>query len=122
MLTLDEYEKLTPAQQKKVHKEELQNLIDTQSALLNNDPNEIRNVITNTINSALDKKFEQLAKEISTENKRISDENIVLRKAVIEQQKCLERLCNDKMKDNIFITGIPTELNVADEVINLYKE
>ena len=115
--TLEEYANLTPAQQKKLYKEDLQKIIDSQLALLNNDPEEIRNVITNAINTAIDKKLGQLTNDINTECKRISDENVVLRKAIVEQQKCMERLCNGQSKCNAFVTGIPSEINVNDEII-----
>ena len=68
MVTFEEYAKLSAAQQKAIKRDELKKLIDTQLALMNNDPTAIRKVITNTINAAIDKKFEQLAIEFKQEN------------------------------------------------------
>ena len=39
-----------------VKKDDLQQVIESQLALMNNNPNEIRNLITCTINAAIDKK------------------------------------------------------------------
>ena len=52
---------LSEADKQKVKKNDLQQVIENQLAFMNNDPNEIRNVITNTINAAIDNKFEQLS-------------------------------------------------------------
>ena len=95
MLSLEDYGLLTTAIKEKVHTDQLEKLIEDQLALLNNDPNVIRNVITTTINQAIDKKFEQLSKEPSEDTKRLFEENAVMRKVIVEQQICLERLCND---------------------------
>ena len=122
MVTLEEYAQMNKTQQNNVKKAELQQLIDSQLTLLNNDPNELRNVITSTINQAMDKKFEQFITDFNTETKRLSDENIVLRKVILEQQKCLTRLCNDKNKDNVFITGIPTKLIINNETLSTPKD
>ena len=118
MLTLERYGRLTPREKRNVLKKDLEKLIDDQLALLNNDPNEIRNVITNAINEAIDKKFEQISNELSEESKRISEENVILRKVITEQQKCLERLCNDKNKSNVFKSGIPVQLKTENGILN----
>ena len=85
MLTIEDYGKLNKTQRNNVKKAELEQLIDSQVALINNDPNELRNAI----NQAMDKKFEQFTRDFNTETKSLSDENIVLRKVILEQQKCL---------------------------------
>ena len=95
--------------------------------LLRNDPTAISNIITDTINAALDKKFEQLnlekkfddfRAELKAENEKINTENQVLRKAIVEQQKCLERLHNDSVKANVFVSGIPVTLATDGRELN----
>ena len=110
VITLDQYAKMNKSQQTKLEKEEIQQLLDTQLALTNNDPQEIRNVITNSINQAIDKKFEQITRDVNTETQRLLDENILIRKVITEQQKTIERLHSDKTRNNVFMTGIPTTL------------
>ena len=60
MVSLDEHVQLSPAQRKAINKPELKRIIDEHLALLNNDPNAIRNVITDAVNAAIDTKFDQL--------------------------------------------------------------
>ena len=122
MLTIEDYGKLNKTPRNNVKKAELEQLIDSQVALINNDPNELRNVITNAINQAMDKKFEQFTRDFNTETKRLSDENIVLRKVILQQQKCLERICNNSNKNNVFISGIPTTLNTDNGDLNNSKD
>ena len=116
--TLDEYAQLSETQKKKINKDELRNIVDNQLTIINNNPEDIRNIITNMINEAIDKKFKQLYVDLKAENKRISDDNITLLKAITEQQKCLERLCNDSTKTNVFITGIPNDLYIENNLVN----
>ena len=92
VLTIEDYGKLTNDEKRRVKKEELEKLIKSQLDLMENDPNEIRNVITNTINSALDKKFEQFSRDMKEDYKKLQNENNTLRKAIIEQQNFLENL------------------------------
>ena len=87
MLTLEEYGCLNKTQQNSIKKTQLEEILKAQLALLNNDPNEIRNVITTAINQAIDKKFEQLSLDFTVETKRLSEENVILRKVIVEQQK-----------------------------------
>ena len=120
MVTFEEYAKLSAAQQKAIKRDELNKLIDNQLALMNNDPNAIRNVITNTINAAIDKKFEQLAIELKQENDVLKTDNQVMRKVLMEQQKSLERIHKDRTRKNVFITGIPNtmEADYGDDEVD----
>ena len=125
MVTFEEYAKLSAAQQKAIKRDELNKLIDNQLALMNNDPNAIRNVITNTINAAIDKKFEQLAIELKQENDVLKTDNQVMRKVLMEQQKSLERIHKDRTRKNVFITGIPNTMEADygdDEKLKTIEE
>ena len=93
---------MNKSQQTKLKKEEIQQLLDSQLALTNNDPQEIRNVITNSINQAID--------NVNTVTQRLLDENILIHKVITEQQKSIERLNSNKTRNNVFMTGTPTTL------------
>ena len=122
IITLEEYAQMNKTQQAGVKRAELKEIIDAQLALLNNDPNEIRNVITTTINQAIDKKLDQYTRDFNTETKRLSDENIVLRKTILEQQTCIERISREVNKDNAFMTGIPCRLDTDNETLTTPKD
>ena len=117
-MTLEGYAELSENERKRVKKEELHTLIDTQLALMKNDPNQIRNVITEAINKALDKKFEQFSSEVREDYTRLQGENNTLRKAIMEQQKSLEHLHRERVRDHIFMSGIPNELEIDGQTLN----
>ena len=80
---------------------------------MNNDPNSIRNIIINAVNTAIDNRFEQIIAELREENSALKDDNQIIRNVVMEQQKTLERMCSmckERTQNNVFITGIPTTL------------
>ena len=56
---------MNKSQRNNVKKAELERIIDSDIAVINNDPNELRNVITNTINIEMDKKFEQFTRDFT---------------------------------------------------------
>ena len=67
-------------------------------------------VITSTINVAIDKKVREDYNQLLLENNN-------LRKAMMEQQKFLERVHTDKVRNNIFITDMNTlRLNDANAI------
>ena len=118
VLTIEEYAVLSSDEKRRVKKEELERLIKSQLDLMENDPNEIRNVITSTINTAIDKKFDQFARDIREDYNKLETENSILRKAIIEQQKFLENLYREKVRSHIFMSGIPNELIINGQKIN----
>ena len=73
VITLDDYAKLTKDDKRRVKKEELEKLIESQLALMANDPNEVRTVITNAINTAIDKKFEQFSRDMTDDFKKLKN-------------------------------------------------
>ena len=101
---------------RRVNKVELEKLIESHLALMANDPNELRNVITNTINLAIDKKFEQFSRDTFEDFEKLKNGNNTIRKAVCEQQKFLENLHRERVRNHVFMTGIPNELEILGEI------
>ena len=117
--SLQDYRALSVSDRNKINKADLKKLIDSHLALIENDPNEISNVIHNTINAAIDKKFEQLHKEIRLDYDKLERENNTLRNAILEQQKFLDRVHTDINRHNIFITGVPCSLQMdSGEIVS----
>ena len=117
-LTLEEYANKSLNERQKLNKNALKELVDSQLALMQNDPNEISRLITTTINAAIDVKFDLIAAELKADNKKLDEDNKTLRKVITEQQKFLEHIHNDMMRNNVFITGIPNEMTIDDHLIN----
>ena len=57
-------------------------------------------------------------KGVAYKKNRVAEDNNILKKAIIEQQKCLEKLLNDKNKNNVFITGFPNEMEIEENNTN----
>ena len=117
VLTIEEFGEKTVDQKRRVNRAELEKLIQSQLDLMANDPTEIRNIITNTINSAIDKTFEQFSTEMKQGYQKLKVENDTLRKAITEQQKFLENLHREKVRNHIFMSGIPNELNIDGHIV-----
>ena len=117
VLTIENYQAMNPGQRKRVKREELQTLIDEHIA--DSDVATLREVIREelkTQTAALEKtmktKYDSRINSVEDENERLKKENVEIKKAISEQQKFLERLSNEKNMDNIFISGIPNEMDV----------
>ena len=115
VLTIEDYAKLSVKDKNSVNKKEIQRLLDEQLPLIKNDPEQIRNVITNAIDIAIDKKFTQFANEIKIDQTKLEDDNNILRKVIVEQQKILERLQMDSTHTHIFMSGIPNEHTINED-------
>ena len=107
------------AQRKRVKREELQTLIDEHIA--DSDVATLREVIrdelktqTVALENTMKTKYDARIKAVEDENDRLKKENVEIKKAISDQQKFLERLSNEKNMDNIFVSGIPNKMNIAD--------
>ena len=122
--TLENYQAMTIAQRNRLKRDELKQLVDDQ---LNEagDIATLRGVIrdelqkqTSALETALKAKYDSRIKAVEDENDRLKKENAEIKKAVSEQQRFLERVCSEKNMDNIFISGIPIELEIDDNSVD----
>ena len=122
----------------KVNKNNLKTIVDNQlknpQLVQNGNAEDIRNIITDAITVAVEtviatktneiveeikkivtKEFEEIKKDANTLKERvdqIEDERKVLKKVILEQQKCLEFIRRDKLRNNVFMTGIPNTATI----------
>ena len=136
MVTLEEYSKLTEVQKKKLHKDQLKTLVDNHllinQPLTIDNPDDIRNLIINTVTESVEKAIDNKAKELveaaingikveyddelktlRNDLETVTNENKVIKKIISEQEKFLETVRTDKIKNNIFISGIPNRVNIG---------
>lgn len=121
-VTLAQYQKMTSSQRKKLKRDEIETILDE---VIDNDMSgeTIKGVIAKTINENLDEKFEMFKTQYTAEHKKemsdmtdnmdsLRNENNMIKKAMLEQQKFMEMLRRDKNKNNVFITGIPCKMKI----------
>ena len=138
--TIDDYARLSDAQKGKVRRDELKEIVDAHLRNKNTAnvvTNEVREIITDTIKTAVEqiivvktqeiitditdilkKDREELEKEnegLRADVNSVKEENKVIKKIILEQQKFLEAVKREKIRNNVFITGIPNEVNLNDE-------
>ena len=120
-VTLDEYLQLNPAQRKNVKKGKLFELFELQLTKQNVPDvgvNELKVMLTDVVKDAVAELkdeingYRQEVNDLKDQLKDATNERNTLKKVVSEQQKFLETLKRDKVKDNIFISGIPNTLNI----------
>lgn len=140
---LEEYAKLSENQKSKLKKDELKRIVDNQinsnrSLPLSLGTDSIRDIITEVVSNAIEKilaiKIKELLTDLTTivktETEAISkdlttlredlDSNVddikSLKNVVYEQQKYLESLKREKLRNNVFISGIPNSVTINDVV------
>ena len=123
VLTLENYQAMNPSQRKGVKRGELQTLIDehiadTNVATLRDVIREELRTQTAALEKTLKTKYDARIKSVEDENEKLRKENTEIKSAICEQQKFLERLSNEKNMDNIFISGIPNEMDMDGEQTN----
>ena len=102
---------MTTSQRKKLKRDEIETILDE---VIDNDMSgeTIKGVIAKTINENLDEKFETFKTQYINNHKHemsqmndtmesLRNENNMIKKAVVEQQKFLEHLRRDKNKNNV---------------------
>ena len=121
VLTFEQYQGMTPAQKKQVKKAELQQLIDEH---LDNDTASIRGIIRDELKAQIDAlekkisaKYNKRIKDVEDENERLKKENTEIKSAIGEQQKFLERVRGEQCANNIFISGLPNEMELEGEQV-----
>ena len=120
VLTFEDYHALNASQRSKVKRAELQQLLDEHITADN--ANSMRGIIReelNTIVAGVEKKitekYDKKIQDVEDENERLKKENSEIKAALSEQQKFLERIRSEKTATNIFISGIPNELEIDEE-------
>ena len=123
VLTFEDYHKLTATQRSKVKRPELQQLLDEHIDADN--ANSIRGIIRDELDSIvagiekkITEKYDKKIKDVEEENERLKKENTEIKAAISEQQKFLERIRSDKNATNIFISGIPNEMDLEGNNVN----
>ena len=117
VLTWEEYHGMNATQRKNVKRPELQLLIDEQMNADN--PATIRGIIRDELKTQIDslekkitKKYDKKIKDVEDENDRLKKENLEIKAAVSEQQKFLERLRSKENANNIFMSGLPNQMDI----------
>ena len=114
---------LTPAQRKtQVRKEKLLELLEqqlTKQNVADVGVNELKTMITDAVKDSVAelkdeikgyrKEVDDLKKQLKTEE----DEIKTLKKVISDQQRFLETVKKDKVKDNIFISGVPNSMDIG---------
>ena len=115
MASLEAYARMNAGEKNNVLKTDLKKIVDEQLALFNNDPNTMRNLIVDTINLAIQSKFDELGfdrrfdelatrydNEITLLNEKIKEQDRVLS----AQQKFLEDLDSEKRAKHLIVLGL----------------
>ena len=117
VLTFEDYHKLNVTQRAKVKRADLQQLLEEHINADN--ANSLRGIIREElatyvagIEKKITQKYDKRLKSVEDENDRLRKENAEIKAAISEQQKFLERIRREKNAANIFISGIPNELEV----------
>ena len=133
-VTIEDYMQLTPAQRKtQVKKEKLLELLELQLTRQNVagvGVHELKVMITDAVKDSVGelkdeiKGYRKEVDDLKQQLKTVEDERKTLKKVISDQQRFLETVKKDKVKDNIFISGIPnamdiggTETNDNDEIV-----
>lgn len=115
MASLEAYARMNAGEKNNVLKTDLKKIVDEQLALFNNDPNTLRNLIVDTINLAIQSKFDELGfdrkfdefaarydNEITVLNEKIKEQDRVLS----AQQRFLEDLDSEKRAKHLIVLGL----------------
>ena len=120
VLTFEDYHNLTATQRTKVKRGDLQQLLDEHINADN--ANSIRGIIREELTTIVEKvekklttKYDKKIKDVEDENERLKKENSEIKAAISEQQKFLERIRSEKNAPNIFISGIPNDLEIEGD-------
>ena len=127
--SIEQYAAMKVTQEKKLTKDDLIMLINSQIGQPTVLPEDtLRTFIKDTIEKSIDEKIplgkiiNDLKADYDQKIEALETDNRVLKKTILEQQKFLEGMRREKVKNNIFITGIPSshtikENNVTDKEI-----
>ena len=109
---------MNATQRKAVKRDDLRAIVDEQIADANNITTIrgiIRDEITTKINEMLktfENKYIKKIDDLGEQNVTIINEQNMIKKALVEQQKFLERLRGENTENNIFISGIPNKMDI----------
>lgn len=123
--TIEQYSALPVSRRKKLNKDELMVILESQigsPALVPEDT--FRNILKDTIDRSLDDKileFNNMIDEatgpLKSDIETLKKDNKVLKQIISEQQKFIESIKRDTIKDNVYITGLPKTMAIEDNQI-----
>ena len=121
-ITVEEYMALTVAQKKLVKKDKVQSMLDDQLQERNLNDANLKRLITDTITKSIEAVKKDLKEELGAEINELREqidkaeqEIKSFKKVITEQQKFMESSKRDKMRNKVFMAGIPNELNIKDD-------
>ena len=115
-ITLEQYAAMNASQRQKVNKPDLLSLLNAQIGQPMMIPEDtLRNIIKDTIDRSIDEKIpndlgktiEAMKRDYDEKIDKLENENKLLKKSIMEQQKFLEGAQREKTKNNVFI-GVRT--------------
>ena len=122
-ITIEEYLQLTPAQRKtQVKKEKLFELLEfqlTRQNVVGVGVDELKIMISDAVKDAVGGLADEIdgfkteVGQLKNKLKEVEDESKVLKKVISDQQKFLETVKKEKVRDNVFISGIPNSMNIG---------
>ena len=130
-VSMEQYAAMNSTQRGKITKAQLANLLNSQIGQPTMLPEDtLRNIIKDTIDRSIEEKIPNdfiktiadMKSHFEDKIKTLEDDNRILKKTILEQQKYLEGMRREKTKCNVFVTGIPVSLKVDNEVITDKKE
>ena len=130
-ISLDEYSTMNATQKKRLSKEELCTILESQIGQPSHLATDtLRNIIKDTIERTIEEKIPDNIQQTIQDMKdyfmsktgEIINENKMLKKTVLEQQKFLEGMRREEMKNNIFISGIPASYQIDGNEVNDKKQ
>ena len=113
---------MNDTQRKRLSKDELALILRSQIGQPSQLPEDtLKNIIKDTIEKTIEEKipdnladmFADMKKNFTEKLDTITNENRILKKTILEQQKFLEGMRREKMKTNIFISGLPESCDVG---------
>ena len=124
-ITLQQYTAMNTTQRQKVNKPDLLALLNSQigqPVVLPEDT--LRNIIKDTIDRSIEEKIpndlgkviENMKKDYDDRIETLQEDNKLLKKTILEQQKFLEGAQREKTKNNVFVTGIPETFTGDDNI------
>ena len=126
--TMEQYIAMKATERKKILKDDLLDLIETQIGQPTVIPEEtLRIIIKDTIDKSIEEKIpndigkliNDMKEDYDSKIEVLQNDNHTLKNTILEQQKFLEGMRRDKVKSNVFISGLPSSHKIGeDDVTN----
>ena len=124
-IILDQYAAMSATQRGKVNKPDFLSLLNSQIGQPMMVPEDtLRNIIKDTIDRSIEEKIPNdlgatitnMKKDYDDKIEKLENDNKLLKKTILEQQKFLEGAHREKTKNNLFVTGIPESCTNANNI------